>query len=229
VSIQHSDIGAYSLGLLEPRDRREFEDHLAGCSSCAAELAALSPMAELLRDIEPVEAPGAEAAQPGGAEVTQLIRRRADRQRHRTRRQVVLGAAAAVVLLAGGIAVGVATAPGQNGTGAAQLTVVGQRHSATDPATGVAGTVGLLSKPWGTQVTLDLSKVRGPLECELVAVSRTGERRVVVGWLVPAAGYGVPGHPGHLILEGGTSIPRGDLAGVEVDVVRGRTLVSIPA
>jgi hypothetical protein len=85
-----------------------------------------------------------------------------------------------------------------------------------------------VSKPWGTQVTLDLSKVRGPLDCELVAVSRNGERRVVAGWLVPAAGYGVPGHPGHLILEGGTAIATNDLARLEVDVIRGRTLLSIP-
>jgi hypothetical protein len=45
---------------------------------------------------------------------------------------------------------------------------------------------------------------------------------------VPAAGYGVPGHPGHLIIEGGTAIPRKDLARVDVDVVNGRTLLSIP-
>jgi Putative zinc-finger len=221
---EHSDVGAYSLGLLEPQDRRAFEDHLARCASCSAELAELSPMAGLLRGIGPVEA----APQPGDASVTDLIRRRAARQRQRARRQVVLGAAAGIVLLAGGIGVGVATAPGASAPGAAQLTVVGQKHSATDAATGVAGTVGLVSKPWGTQVTMDLSKVRGPLECELVAVSRNGERRVVVGWLVPAAGYGVPGHPGHLILQGGTAIPVNDLGRLEVDVVRGRTLLSIP-
>jgi hypothetical protein len=90
------------------------------------------------------------------------------------------------------------------------------------------GTVGLVAKAWGTQVTLDLSKVHGPAECELVAVSRTGERRVVMGWLVTAPGDGVPGHPAHLVLRGGTSIPRSDLSRVDVDVVNGRTLVSIP-
>jgi hypothetical protein len=31
--------------------------------------------------------------------------------------------------------------------------------------------------------------------CELVAVSRTGERRVVIGWLVPVAGTGFPAIP----------------------------------
>ena len=69
---------------------------------------------------------------------------------------------------------------------------------------------------------------RGGLRCDLVAVARNGERRVVMGWLVPAAGYGVPGHPGHLVLQGGTSIPKNDLTRVDVDVVRGRTLLSIP-
>jgi hypothetical protein len=75
---------------------------------------------------------------------------------------------------------------------------------------------------------LDLSKVHGPAECELVAVSRTGERRVVMGWLVTSPGDGVPGHPAHLVIRGSTSIPRSDLSRVDVDVVNGRTLVSIP-
>ena len=132
------------------------------------------------------------------------------------------------MLIAGGIAIGIAVAPSPGGAPAPAAAIVGQRHSATDPATGAAGTVGLLAKTWGTQVTLDLSGVRGPLECELIAVSRTGERRVVAGWLVPAAGYGVPGHPGHLDLAGGTSIPVKDLASVQVDVVGGRTLLTIP-
>jgi hypothetical protein len=66
------------------------------------------------------------------------------------------------------------------------------------------------------------------VECQLVAVSRTGERRVVMGWLVPAPGDGVPGHPAHLVIQGGTSIPPNDLAGVDVNVVNGRTLLSIP-
>lgn len=225
MSSEHSDVGAYSLGLLERQDQQAFEDHLAECPPCAAEMAELTGMAELFRGIEPVEVA---AEQPDEARVTDLMRRRAASQRRRTRWQVALGAAAGIVLLAGGIAAGIAAAPGQSSPAAPPLAVVGQLHSATDPATGVAGTVGLVAKVWGTQVTLDLSKVRGPLECELVAVSGNGERRVVVGWLVPAAGYGVPGHPGHLILEGGTAIPKNDLARVDVDVVQGRTLLSIP-
>ena len=227
---EHTEVGAYSMGLLEEQDRQAFEEHLAGCPSCATELAELSPMAALLRGVEPVEPAGDEpaAAEVTEATVTELIQRRVAQQRHRRRWQVAVAAAAGIVLIGGGIAVGTAVAPQQKGPTAPPVAVAGQQHSATDPVTGVAGTVGLVSKAWGTQVTLDLSKVRGPVECELVAVSKTGERRVVMGWLVPAPGDGVPGHPAHLVLAGGTSIPVNDLARVDVDVVQGRTLLSIP-
>ena len=238
----HTDVGAYSMGLLEEQDKRAFEEHLAGCPACAAELAELSPMAALLRgaelrgaELRGVEPAGALLA-PGGTalpsspetKVTELIRRRARQQRHRRRWQVALGAAAGIVLIGGGIGLGVTAARPHAGPPAPPLALTGQLHSATDPGTGTAGTVGLVAKAWGTQVTLDLSKVHGPTECELVAVARNGERRVVMGWLVPASGDGVPGHPAHLVIRGGTSIPRNDLARVDVDVVNGRTLVTIP-
>jgi hypothetical protein len=221
----HTDVGAYSLGLLEERDRAAFEDHLAGCASCAAELAELSPMKALLRGVEP---PGAAGGDPGEGSVTELIGRRVAQERRRRRWQVTVGAAAAVVLIGGGIGAGIALAPQPGGTPPPGVALTGRLHSATDSGTGVAGTVGLVPKGWGTQVTLDLSKVPGPVECQLVAVSRTGERRVVMGWLVPTPGDGVPGHPAHLVIQGGTSIPPSDLARVDVNVVNGRTLLSIP-
>jgi hypothetical protein len=221
----HTDVGAYSLGLLEERDRAAFEDHLAGCASCAAELAELAPMKALFRGVEP---PGAGGDEPDEGNVTQLIGRRVAQERRRRRWRVAVGAAAAVVLIGGGIGAGLALAPQSGGAPAAAGAVTGQPHSATDPGTGVAGTVGLVAKGWGTQVTLDLSKVHGPVECQLVAVSRTGERRVVMGWVVPAPGDGVPGHPAHLLIQGGTSIPRSDLTRLDVNVVNGRTLLSIP-
>ena len=98
VSSVHTDVGAYALGLLEAADRQAFEEHLAGCPACAAELAELSGMKGLLTGIGPVDAP---AAEPTEAEVTDLVRRRAAAQRRRVRRQSCSAAAAAVVLLAG--------------------------------------------------------------------------------------------------------------------------------
>jgi hypothetical protein len=257
---EHTDVGAYSMGLLEPADRQAFEDHLAGCAICAAEMAQLSPLAGLLRGIDPAEvagepppattpsaatiqsaatmpspaiAPAAAAGslpagEPSPAAVTDLLRRRAARQRQRNRWQISLAAAAGIVLIGGGVGIGLTAAPSHNSPAPAAVAVVGQLHSATDAATGATGTVGLVSKPWGTQVTMDLSNVRGPLECQLIAVAQNGAQRVVMGWLVPAAGYGVSAHPAHLVLEGGTSIKTSDLSRLEVTVVKGGTLLSIP-
>jgi hypothetical protein len=45
---------------------------------------------------------------------------------------------------------------------------------------------------------------------------------------VPPVGYGTPGHPAHLVLQGNTSFLPGSIARVEVNVVGGRTLVSVP-
>jgi hypothetical protein len=224
VSAEHTDIGAYSLGLLNEQDRLAFEDHLATCPACGAELDDLRGMKELLTGLEPA-APPASPEAATGPQVIDLLSRRAADQRRRSRWQIAAGAAAGVVLLAGGGVAGLAAASQSSPSSAVALT--GQQRHGTGPA-GTAGIVGLTSEKWGTQIVLDLAKVRGPLECELVAVSKTGQQRVVVGWNVPPAGYGVPGHPAHLLVEGGTSIRRGDLAALIVKVVHGRTLVHIP-
>src|SRR5215469_11924600 len=74
-----------------------------------------------------------------------LLRKRAALSRRRFRWQVAVGAAACVAALGGGVAVGVAAA--QHGQPAGPV-LAGQRHAATDPVTGVTGTVGLVAKTW---------------------------------------------------------------------------------
>ena len=220
---EHTDVGAYALGLLEPRDRQAFEEHLAGCPACAAELAELSGMKSLLSDLGPVEAP---ADEPAEANVTDLVRRRAESQRRHTRRQVLLGAAAGVALLAGGAAVGVAVA-GQPASQVSQN--AGRTVSAVDQQTGVHGTATLVAKPFGTQVTVDLAHIQGPLECQFIAVSRTGARFQIGTWfLPPGVKFGSPSHPGHLLLKGWTTIKPGDLSRIDVVAEGQGTQVSIP-
>jgi predicted anti-sigma-YlaC factor YlaD len=221
VSVQHTDVAAYSFGLLEHQDRLEFEAHLAECESCTAELAELSAMSSLFAGVDPVEPEN----EPGVAQVEDLMRRRATARRRMGRQRAFLAAAASLVLIGGGVAAGVA-ASSQPGP-APVLAMQGEQHAAANSATGVRGRVGLVDFAWGTQVILNLAGVRGPLTCELVAVTRSGQRRVIAGWQVPPAGYGVPGHPAHLLLAGGTSISRDDLVRVDVDVVGGRRLLSI--
>ncbi|TVZ04225.1 hypothetical protein EAS64_17700 [Trebonia kvetii] len=217
ISSEHTDVGAYALGLLEDQDRAAFEAHLATCDACRGELETLSPVGVLLRGMETVELPD-DASPP-----VDLLHRRAVASRRRRRNLLIASAAACAALLGGGIAVGLASAPNQP-----PAALTGQVHSATNPANGAVGIVGLVAKGWGTQVQLDLAGVKGPLECELIAVSKTGERRTVTGWFVPAPGDGVPGHPAHLLVQGGTAIALGDLARFEVTVASGQVLLTIP-
>jgi hypothetical protein len=223
VSTEHIDVGAYALGLLEDDGNAAFESHLASCPSCHAELAAFAPMKSLLTGLGPVFSPEDVAEEPP---VADLMRKRAEVSRRRRRWTVAVAAAACVAALGGGLGIGFAAAPG--GPAPGTVVMAGAQHSAANAQTGVTGTVGLLHKAWGTYVTLDLAGVRGPLDCELIAVAKTGERRVVTGWHVGVPGDGVAGHPAHLLVAGGTAIPLASLASFDVIVVNGPTLVSIP-
>lgn len=223
MNTEHIDVAAYALGLLEADDNAAFEAHLASCPTCHGELAEFASMKSLLSGLGPVEAPEDMAQE---RPVADLMRKRAEVSRRRTRWTVLAAAAASVAALGGGLGIGFAAAPGPLAPGTA--VIVGQHHSATNPQNGVTGTVGLVTKAWGTYVTLELAHVHGPLECELIAVSKTGERRVVTGWVVAAPGDGVPGHPAPLLVQGGTSISLASLARFDVIVVNGKTLLSIP-
>ena len=219
---EHTDVGAYALGLLQPADRQAFEQHLAGCPACAAELAELSGMKDLLTGLGPVVS---SAGEPAEAEVVALVRRRAADQRRRARWRVALSAAAAVVLLGGGVAAGLATASRPS----PPAPVKAVSFTATSPVTHVRGKVSLAAKTWGTMITLELFHIAGPLDCQIIAVSRTGERQVLGSWLVPAhAHFGLPGHPRPLDIEGPAGIKISNLSRVDINVVNGQTLVSIP-
>jgi Putative zinc-finger len=223
VSSVHTDVGAYALGLLEAVDRQAFEEHLAGCPACAAELKELSGMKGLLTGIDPVDEP---AGEPTEAEVTDLVRRRALSERRRVRWQSVVAAAAAVILIAAGVGIGLATAPQSHAPTAEPLVVLSVHQNATaagaNPHTGVTGVAGLVKKPFGTQVTLNL-KMKGPLECQIVAVSKTGERTVIATWFVPPVDFGGALHPAPLHIQGWTTIKTGDLAHIDVDRVTDAT------
>ncbi|WP_067455241.1 anti-sigma factor family protein [Actinomadura macra] len=51
--VEHTDVGAYALGLLEDGDRRAFEVHLSDCESCSEELRQMTGMARALSGIGP--------------------------------------------------------------------------------------------------------------------------------------------------------------------------------
>lgn len=222
---EHTDVGAYALGLLEADDRRAFETHLVGCADCAKELADLSGMRELLAGLTPpADDPPAARERDG---VGGLLRRRRETVRRRRRATVLVGLAASVVLLAAGIGIG-ATVGRERGDVPADLIGWGEIHRANDPRTGADGVLALEAKGWGTHVAIDLWNIKGPLTCELIAVTKSGQRRPVTEWAVPPVGHRMPGAPDHLHVHGGTAVSRSDLARFEVQAEQGGHLLSIP-
>ncbi|SNS07068.1 anti-sigma factor family protein [Actinomadura mexicana] len=235
--VEHTDVGAYALGLLEEGDRLAFEAHLRGCGSCQTELGELSGAAGALSGLSRAAGPVPDGAgrEGGGvpsappAPVIDMMRRRRRADQRFRRGAYLAGTAAAAAALAAGIGIGAAVndeAPAPKPPVAQPLT--GERFHAANAGTGASGTVALVDKGWGTQVGLELRGIRGPLKCHLEAVSRTGERSVVAGWSVPDKGYGVPGQPKPLVMQGGTGLGRQQIGHFEVRLDDGGTLLKIP-
>jgi hypothetical protein len=237
--VEHTDVGAYSLGLLDDDDRLAFEAHLSLCPSCRAELSELAGVASVLTGIGPVRE---EPPPPdyGQADVIDLLRRKKAEDRRSRRGTFVIGLAASVTLVAGGLAVGTqlgggdAAPPVAAGHPTQHLGPAEQFYADGKPiegvgADGVTGGLVLESKGWGTHAALKLSGVKGPLECELISVSKTGKQRIMTGWSVPPAGYGVPGSPDPLYMHGGSPWKLQDIDHFEVVTTSGKTLLTVRA
>jgi hypothetical protein len=227
--IEHTDVAAYALGVLNEQDRRAFEAHLSGCRFCTSELADLSGMRALLTSVEPpARTRPNQASQPDRGNVVQMPTRRKAKTKSRNVNQWLMSAAAGLVLVLGGATAG-ATLFGDADKKIPPIDMKGGKHvSATSVTTGAKGTAVLDDRTWGTWMALEMTNVKGPFNCELIAVAKNGGERVASGWAVPAKGYGVPGSPGHLVVEGGVADEMKDLARLEVRTSTGITLLVIP-
>jgi hypothetical protein len=224
----HRDVGAYALGVLDPRDRARFEDHLMVCRSCPHELEELSSVAALLSRVDGDSLAFAEHSTREPAKAMALVSAvRTERQRTRSRSGLTL--AACLALLITGALVAVSLGLGRTGLpGLPPTSPTAQRLHAVDEATGAEATLQMEPKRWGSEVTLQVARVNGPVRCRLMAVSKTGQSEVVMGWSVPPGGYGTAAHPDPLVLHGGTDLQAGDLSRFEIRTVNGNLLVSVP-
>jgi hypothetical protein len=228
----HFDVAAYALGVLDARDTTRFEDHLAECGTCAMELESLLPVTAMLADVDRESFLGAEQSQRGGRMLDEMVNVVAfDRSRAQARRLLAVAAGTVVMVLAVGLALLAGSrwgersadiaAPGPSPTSTAPG-IGGQEgpppdeiFEATDRSTGVNAKLGLSAAQWGTAVSIELSKVQGPLTCQLVAVG-PDVSEVVSTWKVPPDGYGTPKNPDAVFLQGSTSVSRKDIERFEV-------------
>jgi hypothetical protein len=68
---EHTQVGPYALGLLDPLEMSRFEEHLAECDECGTQLEWMLPVADLMADVEPgdlygIDGPSAFST-PGGS------------------------------------------------------------------------------------------------------------------------------------------------------------------
>jgi hypothetical protein len=214
----HVDVAAYALGILEPADAFRFEEHLAGCVTCAVGLSDFTALAGALSELA---GPGRIDARPGPKLLERLtgavvVQRRRDR-----RRRLALVAVAASLIVALPTAVMTVRGVGEPAP---------PRVVASDPATGVTASVALEDRGWGTAVAMRLTGLAGPRTCRLVAIGKDGVEHPVLSWWVPEGGYGVregPGREGPLDLEASTGLHTAEIGRWEVRAESGERLLSI--
>lgn len=228
---EHVDLAGYLVETLTPDQRREVEEHLAGCARCRAEADSLREWRAALEAVP--EAMLLEGPPEGGDLLLQRTLRqvRQESSGQRRRRAALLTSAAAVVAVAvvgAGVLAGRATAPetptAQPPIASALPTdVPGTRTgTAVDPTTGARITAAVAPAPGWVRVTAAVSGIPAGEKCVLEVVAKDGYAVQAGSWVVSPAG-----EAGGTTLNGSALIPPADVASVRVVNTAGKQFTSI--
>jgi hypothetical protein len=246
---EHETVGAYALGILDDAEATAFEAHLATCEWCAQqldELAGMEPMLAALADLPGTTGSPAIgeslSARPSPRLAEKLVDEISERRAIKRRKSFYMVAAAAALIIGGPLAVMAANGGGDSGTQATPLAAgakaafgtMSDKVTATDASTKVKATVAMQKKDWGTLGVVELSNVKGPLKCSLIAVGKNGDRETMSSWSVPKWGYGVPNAKVPeaklpLYAQGGAAFQPNEIDHFEVMTFDGKKLVQVDA
>jgi hypothetical protein len=201
----------------------------------------------------PMPAPSPRTLSPGPRVLRGLMEEAAVKRRRRRRIGILAGAAAAAAVIAGPL-VTLAVRPA-DAVPPASLAAPSNKQpppATSVPATSTAPPAGAQGQPgggqtygrgsggsavsalvtvspveWGSRVELELRGIVGPVKCQLVAVPATGAERVVSSWSVPPKGFGIPGSPEPLRLQGSVSLAMDQISRFEVRGEDGTILVVV--
>jgi Putative zinc-finger len=178
---------AYVLGSLSPDERRQFEEHLAGCPACQAAVSELAGIPGLLAKVPPEDAallavaPSEMIDGPPPGMLAAVRSRRAARRRRMA--GILAGAAAAVLLVLAGIAYALGLPPlGPSGP---------QRVAFGSVApTGLTAVVDLIPVADGTEVAVQCAYAEsneprpgaGYATYRIYVVDRSGNESMVKEW-----------------------------------------------
>lgn len=245
---EHETVGAYALGILDDAEATAFEAHLATCEWCAQqldELAGMEPMLAALADLPGTGSPAigeSLSARPSPRLAEKLVDEVSERRAQKRRKGFYLVAAAAALIIGGPLGVMAVNGGGDSNTTAAPpatgakaaFGTLTDKVSATDPSSQIKATVAMQEKDWGTWGVLQLSNVKGPLKCSLIAVGKNGERETMSSWSVPKWGYGIPNAKAEeakepLYAQGGAAFKPNEIDHFEVMTFQGKKLVEVDA
>jgi hypothetical protein len=167
-----SFLGAYVLGILDPAERREADEHLASCPACAAELAEFRGLTAQL-DRVPADEIGPEPVRAS----PELFDRVAAAVRPPARSRWVAASAAAAVVVVGGV---VWATAGDDGSGSG---------TAEEVRIATAGSIRMAVLPQerkeGTSLDVTVDGLGRGDYCALVVTDDDGGRHPAGEWTVP--------------------------------------------
>ncbi|RSM38010.1 zf-HC2 domain-containing protein [Amycolatopsis balhimycina DSM 5908] len=202
----------------------------------------------------PMPAPSPRTLSPGPRVLRGLMEEAAVKRRRRKRVGLLAGAAAAAAVIAGPLVTLAvrpadavppaalaspsgkqpppvssvpATSTAPPSAGAPAQPGGGQTYGRGSGGSAVSAVVTVSPVEWGSRVDLELRGIVGPVKCQLVAVSTAGDERVVSSWAVPPKGFGIPGSPEPLRLQGSISLAMDQIGRFEVRGDDGSVLVVV--
>ncbi|MGW6218136.1 hypothetical protein [Streptomyces sp. NPDC055109] len=247
----HEGVASYILGVMPLVEISEFEDHLITCSRCLDEAVLLDDTAQHLSRLSGLlgsiisareESAISHADAKESSSVAQALGNNystntgtvrdalqivAKTRRGAKRRRMLLALAATAAIIAGPAIILTAQSNSSTPTIQAAPPTSGKIYTATNPRIGVTGTTSLLSKKWGSEITLRLEGVKGPENCRLLVFDHDKTLYEIGGWTVPAPEYGVPANPDPLILRTSTELQINDIDHFEVRTSSGKNLLTI--
>lgn len=225
---------AYVLGSLSPAERREFEEHLAGCPDCHRAVSELAGLPGLLGQISPDEeaAPAAPAAAATEPEVSAAVaapaeqlepagragkRDAVERPGRRRWAGALVALAATVVLVAGvvGVAALRGALPGQSVAGAAPIRLAFTPVAPTE----ILALVNVVPTADGTEFDVECiytdeggKQTEARQEYDIVVLDRQGRAMTVKTWTA---------RPDHKMTPSGTApLPVSKIDSVEIRPAR---------
>lgn len=223
--VVRQELGVYVLGAIEPANRAMVDEHLRCCPRCREELAALAGLPALLRRVAVAQAvvlcggdarDGETSAAVSGDLLGALLDRMAQARRLRMWR---LAAAAAVLVTATAVGWGLQAWP------AAPPPRAGSQWTATatavNPVTRAGATVRYATRPWGTQLEVQVTGIPAGTTCQFWVTTARGQDVETGSWAIPA-GQRDGWYPAS------AAVPVSGLRGFEVTSA-GKTLVTVPA